>query len=115
MRVKEYRRPSRVRRPMKGDTMSAHAFRIEGIDQVTHTPVRIELQLVTDNWNSGVETQTFAAPRGFLPTDQQPTTEWNATPGQTSCQRQTGIRPDLAHNASSRGSGPTRWRGLPPS
>jgi hypothetical protein len=79
--------------------MSAHAFRIEGMDQVTHTPVRIELQLVTETWESAAQPKPFAAPRGFLQTAPAPT-QSDVTPGQTSCQRQIGLRPDLALGSS---------------
>lgn len=47
--------------------MSEHAIKIEGFDELTHLPVRIQLTLVTnDEPESGAITTGFAAPRGFL-------------------------------------------------
>jgi hypothetical protein len=86
--------------------MSAHAFRIEGMDQVTHTPVRIELQLVTEAWGAAAERKAFAAPRGFLPTERL-AKHADITPCQTSCQRQIGLGPDLAFGMAPRGFVPT--------
>jgi hypothetical protein len=53
--------------------MSEHAIKIEGFDEFTHLPVRIQLTLVTnDEPESGAVATGFAAPRGFLPDQFRP-------------------------------------------
>jgi hypothetical protein len=83
--------------------MSESTFRLEGLDEVTHAPVRIELRLVTETRDSSVGTPVpFAAPRGFLP-DARLLSQPDAAPCHTSCQRQAGLRPDLASDMAPRG------------
>jgi hypothetical protein len=48
--------------------MSEHAIKIEGFDEFTNLPVRIQLTLVmNDEPESGPVGTDFAAPRRFLP------------------------------------------------
>lgn len=47
--------------------MSEHAFKIEGLDEITHESLRIELRLVTEAKGPSTTIKEFAAPRGFLP------------------------------------------------
>lgn len=46
--------------------MSQQAFKIQGVDEVTHLPVRLELRLVTQR-ESLVDSDSLVPPRGFLP------------------------------------------------
>lgn len=60
--------------------MSEHAIKIEGFDELTHLPVRIQLTLVTnDETKNGVVATGFAAPRGFLPEQARPATQTGST------------------------------------
>lgn len=98
--------------------MSEQAIKIEGFDELTHLPVRIQLTLVTNDDprgggvatgfaapRSGVVATGFAAPRGFLPEQARPAAQaGTAHPtvpsgdraqrsrhnGLTSCQTQVG-------------------------
>lgn len=86
--------------------MSEQAIKIEGFDELTHLPVRIQLTLVTnDDPRGGVVATGFAAPRGFLPEQARPAAQaGTAHPtvpsgdraqrsrhnGLTSCQTQVG-------------------------
>ncbi len=51
--------------------MSEHALRILGYDEDTHTPVHIELKLVTKEraTEHDLAIGAFTAPRGFLPAE----------------------------------------------
>jgi hypothetical protein len=60
--------------------MSEHAIKIEGFDELTHLPVRIQLTLVTnDEPGSGAVATGFAAPRGFLPEQARPAAHAGST------------------------------------
>lgn len=60
--------------------MSEHAIKIEGFDEFTHLPMRIQLTLVTnDEPKSGVVATGFAAPRGFLPEQAHPAAQADST------------------------------------
>ena len=60
--------------------MSEQAIKIEGFDETTHLPVRIQLTLVTnDEPGSGAVATGFAAPRGFLPDQFRPVAHAGST------------------------------------
>lgn len=68
--------------------MSEHAFTIEGLDEITHEPLRIELRLVTEAKGPSTTIKEFAAPRGFLPPEAHHAIQGCDRGELTGCQRQ---------------------------
>ncbi len=69
-----------IARREKGSNMSEHAIKIEGFDEFTHLPVRIQLTLVTnDEPHSGVVATGLTAPQGFFPEQARPAAQASST------------------------------------